>query len=75
MRTRLSGSPHWGAFVFACTLGAVHASVYNDDAGGTFHLVATLAKGPESTPIRFSASLQGLTISVPGRALTSLAAP
>lgn len=52
-------------------LGVAEASVYYDDAGGTFRVVATLAEGPQSTPIRFIASLnlgQGLTISVPGLA-------
>jgi len=48
-------------------LGVADASVYYDESGGTFRVVATLAEGPESTPIRFMVSLdlgQALTISV-----------
>ena len=53
------------------TLGLLEASVYYDDAGGAFRLVATLTEGPGSTPIHLSTNLQlgqGLTISVPGLA-------
>lgn len=53
------------------TLGVADASVYYDESGGTFQVVATLAEGPESTPIRFMVSLylgQALTISVPKQA-------
>ena len=48
-------------------LGVADASVYYDESGGTFRVVATLAEGPESTPIRLTVSLdvgQALTISV-----------
>lgn len=57
-------------------LGVAEASVYYDDSGGTFRVVATLGEGPQSTPIRFTASLklgQELTISVPGLAGKSAA--
>ncbi len=50
-------------------LGPAEGSVYYDDAGGTFRVVATLAEGPQSTPIRFTVGLklgQDLMISVPG---------
>jgi hypothetical protein len=52
-------------------LGPMSASVYYEDAGGAYRVVATLADGPEGIPVRFIATLQPgqeVTISVPGLA-------
>ena len=52
-------------------LGVVGASVYYDETGGDFRLVATIAEPLGGIPIRLVASLrlgQGLSISVPAQA-------
>jgi hypothetical protein len=51
-------------------LGVVGASVYYDETGGNFRLVATIAEPLGGIPIRLVATLQpgqGLSISVPAQ--------
>jgi hypothetical protein len=52
-------------------LGVIDASVYYDETGGDFRLVATIAEPLGGVPIRLVANLklgQGLSISVPAQA-------
>jgi hypothetical protein len=52
-------------------LGVIGASVYYDETGGDFRLVATIAEPLGGVPIRLVASLklgQGISISVPAQA-------
>ena len=53
--------------------GPMHASVYYTEAGPVYRVVATIVAGPESTSMRFIATLlpgQSLVLSVPGPAGT-----
>jgi hypothetical protein len=53
------------------TLGMIGASVYYDETGGDFRLVATIAEPLGGIPIRLVASVglgQGISISVPAHA-------
>ena len=54
-------------------LGAVNGMVYYTEDGDAYQVVATLVTGPESTPVRVTATLhpdQEITLSVPGPAGT-----
>lgn len=54
-------------------LGPVNGTVYYTESDGGYRVLATFSEGPESTPLRLTATLlpgQSVSVSVPGRAGT-----